>query len=278
MTDNNEDVVIDLAEIMNNENIEVNSDVVAEEPKKSKYEDEARAQGWKSKEELEAEGVDPDEFVSAKEYVRYGKLKETTNERIERIEREAEESKRALNTFYERKRQEDMAQLEALKAAQREAVAYAETDKFDAYQKQIDHIQQNQVPQVDTIDPALKEWNEKNSWVTDMSNPKSIDAHSIYNGLKSTLPHLSERERLKMVDDRLNKLYPSTNPMRDTPTQSETGSRPVTRTQGKLSWGDLSSSELNDWDRFSDMYMKPDGSYDKTRFLKVIADDRKSRR
>ncbi len=290
MTDNTEDVSVDLfdkalEQMASDDEISVDikpNEKVDQQPHKNKYEDEARTMGYKSLEELVAEGKDPDDYKSPKEFVAWEKLKKIDNERIANAERKAEANERALKLLYDKRFEDKMAEF---KKQLDEKASYADVDGVRETTKQMEDLrnetyqsfQPQQQQQIQQLDPALIDWNAKNQWVQDMSTEKARDAHAIYEGLKKTMPNVSEKDRLTILDDKLAKLHPVTNPLRSVPTQSERGTTPTTKTPGRLSWSDQTREELGEWEKYGqDLFVTKQGKPDKAKWLEVIARDRKA--
>lgn len=243
------------------------NDVIEDTPDEvSPLEQEAREQGWKSKEEYEAEGKDVEKWTEAKEFVRYGKLQKSTNDRIAKIERDNEYNIRQLNSFHEAQRNQAIAELEAV---QKKAVKYADEEAYESASNQIKQIQNNnqQQPQVD---PLIQDWEARNPWIRDNNDPKKQDADTIYLGYLAKNPNATAAEVLDHVDKKLAKLYPSGNPMRDVPTNTEQGRRASKPTGMGLSMNDLTADEAKAWKDYGQMMFKTEKE-----FLKVVSNGRK---
>ncbi len=248
----------DIAAIMNAEVEPVEN--VAEERELSPVEKEATEQGWRPKEEFDG---DPDKWVSAHEFVRYGKLQKTMN----KMKEDFDGRLREVNTYHEMQKAQAIADL---KAQQKLAVRSGDEDTYDAIQKRIETFQD--APAVASKDPVVADWEARNPWIQNPKDPKTIEANAFYISAKENNPGISESDALAYVDERLRKLYPSSNPLRDTPTRTETGGQRATVNSGKraLEWGDLNADELKAWKSYGEAMFK-----DKKVFLKVAADARK---
>jgi len=233
-------------------------------PEVSPLEIEAREQGWKSKEEYEEEGRDVEKWTDAKEFVRYGKLQKSTNERIAKIERDNEYNIRQLNNFHEVQRNRAIEELEA---RQKQAVKYADEEAYDHASNQLKQLQNTQQPQVD---PLIQDWENRNPWIRDNNDPKKQDADTIYLGYMAKNPNATASEVLDHVDKKLAKLYPSGNPMRDIPTQTETGRKASKPTGMGLTMNDLTPDEHKAWKDYGQMMFKTEKE-----FLKVVTNGRK---
>lgn len=225
----------------------------------SPIEEEALAEGWKPKEEFDG---DPDKWVSAREYVRYGKLQKTMNT----MKADFDSRLREVNQYHEMQKQ---AAISELKAQQKLAVRGGDEEAFDAIQQRIDQFEQSQSKV--SKDPVVAAWEERNPWIMNQEDPRTVDANALYVSIKARKPNISESEALAYVDERLAKLHTPTNPRRDVPPRTETGGQRSTgKSNGKLHWGDLSESDLRDWKNFGETMFKT-----KDAFLKAVSDARK---
>jgi len=240
---------------------EIKADV--EEKELSAIEKEAMEEGWSPLDKFEG---DPDKWVSAREFVRYGKLQKTMN----RMKDEFDSRLRDVNKYHEMQKAQAVAEL---KAQQKQAVRSGDEETYDVIQKRIEQFE-SAAPST-SKDPVVAAWEEKNAWVNDPNDPRTLEANAFYAGYKQRNPSATEGDALAYVDERLAKLYPDTkkNALRDTPTRSESGGqRPTTNSNKRaLDWGDLHPDELKAWkDYGSDMFKG-----DKKAFLKIAADARK---
>jgi hypothetical protein len=164
------------------------------------------------------------------------------------------------------RRQTEIAEL---KAQQKVAVRSGDEEVFDAIQARIDHFEKAQ--NVPAKDPVVAEWESRNPWIMNPKDPKTIEANAFYISAKENNPNMTERDALAYVDERLNRLYPQKNALRDIPSRSETGAQRVTgAAKGVVSWNDLTDSELRDWKNFGETMFT-----DKKTFLKAVSDARK---
>lgn len=251
----------DIAAIMN---AEVEQEIEKEVEKElSPVEKEAIDEGWRPKEEFEG---DPDKWVSAHEFVRYGKLQKTMN----RMRSDFDDRLRDVNKYHEMQKAQAIAEL---KAQQKQAVRSGDEETYDVIQKRIDQFESS--ASSTSKDPVVAAWEAKNTWVNDANDPRTLEANAFYAGYKHRNPSATESDALAYVDERLEKMYPTQNKnlLRDVPARTETGGqRPTTASSKRsLDWGDLTRDEVKAWNDYgSNMF-----NGDKKAFLKIAADARK---
>jgi len=254
----------------------------AEEPKQeeehqpTELEVEAEAMGWTDKETFVAKGGDPEKHVSPHEYVRYGKLQDSTNSRIASLERKFEDRLTNLNRLHEA---QQVSKIKDLQAQQRQAVDDADTARYDAIQGQIESVAAETVPQTVTKDPAIVEWEASNPWINNPSDPKTVDAQGLWNSFAAQNPNATTAMALAHVDAKMEKLYPTekpTNSRRNQPSANET-STPARRGKSReLSMNDLSHDERQEYANVGHMFPGKDGKPSQKVFLKAVQDARKA--
>lgn len=250
-----EEVSIDLEP---QEGIEQEKPIVDED---TSLDQEAKEQNYKTLDEWVKEGKDPDKWKPKEAYVAYGKLQKSFEEFRNKTEQRLEDQRR----FMEMQKQ---AAIDELMAKRDQAVQYADVEAFKSAQAQIDNF--NQPKPVSGKSPEILDWEARNPWASNPSDPRVIDANGFYLAYKASNPNASDREALQYVDARLNVLHPKENPNRNIPTQSENGVRSTAKPSNKLGWSDLSNQELKSWRDYGEQMFKGD----KKRFLKAVADSR----
>jgi hypothetical protein len=204
-------------------------------PENNQLEKEARIFGWVPKEEFRGDDSD---WVDAEVFVKRGKeinpilrknnetllkkLDEKSKE-IDSIKASVEEFKKFQKESFERKQQELEVQIAELKTRKKEAIAEGNGDLVVDIDDQIDEIKEAQreakaeankpapvaEPQAPTIpdDPELQAWFSRNDWfgkddeMTDLTN-------SLGATVRKQFPHLSGREFLNKLDDKIAEYFP----------------------------------------------------------------------
>lgn len=240
-----------------------------EEPKKlSAVEQEASEEGWTDLETWKAQGKDPDRWKPAQAFIDYGNLQKANAKQA----REFEERLQNLQKLHDIRLQQE---LQALEAQRLKAIEYADVESFRTVEEQIKSLQQAALPKQEVSKPPeVQLWEAKNPWIFEKSE-KATEAKALADAFIKSKQDRGETatwaDTLKYVDERISKLYPITNPRREMPTQTETGQRP-TKQSNKLSWSDLSDSELREYKQFGNLFKS------KEHFLKAVADDRRSKK
>ncbi len=241
----------------------------------SKWDEEARSMGHTSLEEWVANGKDADDWVSPKEYVRWGKQKEEIRKLKEDHQRDKEEQRQWLE--YQKQQA-----IDEIKKRRDEAVRYADEDAFKTAQGQLDQLQVRPQGQPVPVGPhpAIAKWEAENKWITDKSSPKAKFADGLYHQFVATNPNATPEQLINYIDNEVNKVFPKTNPLRDTPTQTERNfntQTPSKQPKQKLSFKDLSSVERNQWDGYGkNLFGETDQG--KAKFLAAVLKDRESQR
>ena len=141
-------------------------------PQESHYEQEAREQGWRPKEEWQG---DPEKWRPAKEFVERGEL----FSKIDFMGKELKETRKALKMLQEHhskvKEVEYNRAVAELKALQKQHLADGDADKYleatelltdlKAEQKAREVVQEV-APTQNQPDPRFVDWTQRNSWYT----------------------------------------------------------------------------------------------------------------
>lgn len=248
-------------------------------PEYTNLEREAIDMGWSpDKDKFIENGGDPEKYVSAHEYVRFGKLQKSTSDKIANIERKFDDQIKNLNKLHNKRLQDEINNLEATK---RQAVEDGDVDLYDQTQQKINDAYQSadQSPDQVNVDSqpekhsSISNWENSNQWINDVNNPKTIVAQSIWNEYATSNPNATPESAIQNLDSRLAKLYPpETNPRRSMPTGTEKGTKAAGKQRTReLSMNDLTPSEMSDWNNFGrKMYSKQKD------FLKAVQNSRQS--
>ena len=143
---------------------------IKEEPKKeepkpevNKFEEAAKAKGWKPKEEYE--GVQ-EAWIGAEEFLK----REPLFDRIKQSTKEVKELKKTIESMATHfKKSQEVAVAKAitdLKAQRKEAIQTGDVDKVEEIDKAIDEQKQIKAdaPTKQEVAPEIVEWVEKNQW------------------------------------------------------------------------------------------------------------------
>ena len=186
------------------------------------YEDVARNQGWKSKEEYEG---DPNKWRPAKEFVERGEL----FSKIDSIGRELKETRKAMKMLQEHhsqvKQVEYKKALAELKALQKKHLedgnsdGYLETSEIltdlQAEQKAREIVTQTATP---TVDPRFTAWVNENKWY---NTDQDMRDHADIIGQRYAAQHPNEdpEDVLKVVEKMVRQRFPQkfSNPNRMKP-------------------------------------------------------------
>lgn len=200
----------------------------------SPFEDEARAQGWVSKDEFRGDDSD---WVDAETFVKRGKeimpILRKNNEKLLKeladAKKAAEEAREAAREFKqyqkeltERKVSELKLQIEQLKQAKKDAISSGDGDRVIAIDDAIDDLKEQQqsvkieadkkakeaaVPAEPEFDDNLKGWLAKNDWFGRDTRMTSI-ANGLGEDIRREKPHLVGVEFLEQLDKELAEYFP----------------------------------------------------------------------
>lgn len=203
-------------------------------PQVDSYEDEAREQGWRPKEEYEG---DPTKWRSAKEFVERGEL----FGKIDSMGKELKETRKALKMLQEHhtkvKETEYKRAVDELKALQKRHLeegnsdGYLETTELltdlKAEQKAREVVGEKAQPQAD---PRFVAWAETNKWYTKESEMRDF-ADAVGMGYAQKNPGLDPEDVLEYVTKQVRARFADkfTNPNRTKPSAvdgTNTGSTP----------------------------------------------------
>ena len=205
-----------------------------EQPKGSFYDEQAKAQGWKPKEEYEG---DPEKWRSSKEFVERGEL----FGKIDSMGKELKETRKALKMLQEHhskvKETEYNNALRELKTLQKKHLedgnsdGYLETTELltdlKAEQKAREVVQQNTPNQPD---PRFTAWAGENKWYQTEPEMRSF-ADAIGMGYAQQNPNLDPEEVLMYVTTQVKSRFKDkfVNPNRAKPSSVEGNSTPASK-------------------------------------------------
>jgi hypothetical protein len=209
------------------------------------YEEQARKKGWRPQEEFAG---DPEEWVSAKEYMGRREILDKLHESRQEIK----ELKKGMGGVHDLiRRREEIAvrkALEQLQTQRTEAIQNGDVNAVETYDKNIKEaereIENIAAPKERELSDEAKEWIEerKSQWIN-YDNPENAEmskrAIQIEQHLSAAKPYLTDRERLNFVEQEIKALYPH---------RFKTDVRPNMRTvesdTGRLNGGKKSSLKI----------------------------------
>lgn len=189
-----------------------------EKPAPSPVEVAARESGWIPKEEWVAQGKNPDDWRSAKEYQERGELFDEIHQ-LKDSDKKTKAAFKALvehhKKVYETAVKEAMAKL---KAEKREALENHDIERVFAIDEEIEKVRTKEidVPKIDVPEPdvgptpTFKRWQKLNPWysVSDENDDISRWADQIGFIYRKNNPDKSEVEFLEYVEKRVAKRFP----------------------------------------------------------------------
>jgi hypothetical protein len=228
--------------------------------------EKAISNGWRPKDEWQG---DPDDWVSARKFNQTGELMGSIRDlksRLDKSERSFQSRLDNVNKLHETQQAQLLADLERKR---NDAVEMADVDAVNNIQGQIDNLRQApQVQETQQDDSALlDDWNAKNPYIFDQSNPKAAFAQARFNVHSQNMP-LSDA--IKAMEQDINSAFPEINERRNQAPAVESGmSRPGQRKERKLTWGDLTPEEVK-------YYNVARGAWTKDEYLQAVQDSRKA--
>lgn len=250
------------------ENEEVTEDEIVEtvvvDPEQAQYEERARRQGWRPKEEYAG---DPSRWVDAKTFVekgeavlpvlreRFHKMEEratATDRELRETRKQLEDTTRVIVELRDMSRvAEERAYARAardLESREREAVREASEEKFDLLRREREALEQSRPkpppvaaaaptppsPPAPTSNPIVDSWISENPWFQSdpVLNSLAIDEDR---QVKASHPDWSVQEQLAEVKRRVVDRFPEKfgNTRRKAPPPVSTSSAPAPRPTGK---------------------------------------------
>lgn len=201
------------------------------QPSYSEAEQRALEQGWRPKEEWDG---DPEDWKSAKEFLRAGELYSKIEEQNRRIKSMDATQKALAKHLEEVRKNEFQRAINTLKAERKQALADGDADRVVEVEDQMarahaEHveaekkIQQAAQPQEVTQDPVVQVWVNRNPWYASTPKMKAfadeVGSRLVAAGERDTKAILLEVER------RTKKEFPEyfNNPRRSAPSSVEGG-------------------------------------------------------
>lgn len=211
-----DDIKIDLPEGAEAEAVETTEAAGEKAVTLSPVEEKAVEQGWKPKEEWVAEGGDPDEWRSAREFVDRGELLKqihNQNRKVKEIEKTFGALKQHHDVVYEKAYKDAVA---ALKAERRAAMVDGDIERVEMIEDKIDEtrveFEQNKAKIAaeaaqNTPNPQFVEWVEKNTWYEKNEDLREFaDVLGIAYARKN--PGISPEKVLAHVEAEVKKKFP----------------------------------------------------------------------
>lgn len=182
-------------------------------------EEQAREQGWESKEEWVSSGRQEADWRPAKEFVERGEIFKS----LHQVKRELKQTKAAHDALsshhklvYDRAYQDALSKLrlerrQAMKDEDLKAVVEAE-DKIEDLQKdhqqKTQHLQQQQqaAAQANSVNPEFQAWVDRNTWFTSDTDMREF-AEAVGMIYIQKNPNSTPTETLKHVEAKVRKQY-----------------------------------------------------------------------
>lgn len=245
----------------------------------SKVELEAYEMGWRPKDHFDG---DPDDFISAREYVRYGKLQNALKESKQELDAVKSDVQKQIERAKAMADKEYQARIEELEQQKKQAVYDADIEAYNKADQQQKELKNNEYQQPVMSKPQLiQEWEAKNEWVNNPNDERAIEASSLYATYVNNIAPVKYKEHvdanviisdaLKYVEDKmgLNKQEAVVNPMRKSAPVTSV-KKPVEATK-KLTINDLTREERNFWESIKN---SSHFKYSLDEYLNEIANER----
>ena len=235
---------------------QVETQQVAEQstPQVDPYEEAARKEGWRPKDEFEG---DPEKWRPAKEFVERGEL----FGKIDTLGKELKETKKALKMLQEHnskvKETEFKRAVEELKSLQKKHLEEGNSDEYlnttelltdlKAEQKAREVLNQQQAAQQkNQVDPRFTEWAAKNSWYEKDAEMKQF-ADTLGLGYAQANPGVDPDVVLEYVSKQVRQAFKDKfeNPNRNRPSAVEGKSTPSTAKKDSIELSDDERRVMN---------------------------------
>jgi hypothetical protein len=250
----------------------VDNEEKSEETDTSKLNDvekEAYEMGWRPEAEFIRLGGNPNRWTRAFEFIRLHQIENKNKELQERLQKNEEESLarfESLNKFHKARNDFEIKEREAKVL---EAVSNADTDEYSRLNKEIEELKnegkafveqpaqrQAQTQAAPQLPPVIAEWREKNSWIKDASDPRSISANAIWDNyvkVNGGDGKVTIEDCLKHTEAQLKKLGiiegEKVNPMRTSASSVENSRSPAKKTgQTVISMATIPHEMRKMWD------------------------------
>lgn len=269
-----EDMTGEPVEEQANDQVEDNAEIEQEqEPEISPDVEQASKGGWMPLDDWKAKGKDSDDWVSAKKFNERGQMMDSISSLRKQVDSQANDFGNRIASLTKLHEAQAKQAIANLVDKRDQAVDLADRDAVNKIQGEIDDINAAPVPQAQP--PAanehpdqhlLNEWNTNNPWIREVT-PKSDFAIGSFN--RHCAAGRSTAEAITMAEADLRKEFPPINSRRDNAPSVEGGrSKPGQRSARKLTWGDLSATEVKLFDNMP-------GVFSKDEYLTAVTDDRK---
>lgn len=240
----------------------------------SPTEQKAYDQGWRPQEDFSG----PEEnWKTAKEYVKDGEWLKQIKDLNQKFDTQQQEFDTRLENTNKLNAERNKSEIAKLKKQQRESVDNADTEAFDNAQAEIESLEAEALDTVvkpkeaEAKDPAVAAWENKNPWILDTSDDRTVVAQSFFNSFLQQNPTATVDQALSHVDSKIVALYPQNNNnlRREQPNSTETPRRTSARRNKDLTMGDLTANEKQDYQMFGHTMFKSEKE-----FLTAVKDAR----
>lgn len=260
-------------------------------------EKEAYDQGWRPLEEFIKEGHLEENFVTAKEYIRYGKLNKSFRELQEenlRTRNDFDDRFKKLNSYH---KSQNELRIEELQRKRRDAIENADLEQHDVYDKKIERLKADGATLETTVeskptsqtaqqsvqqgeDADIIKWKTENSWINDKSDPRRRFAQATWNEYVADNPQgVTNKQAIAYVNSELKRAFPTqVNPMRNAaaPTEARRQSQAPGKKSQEPAWNDLTAVEKAYWNKTKDAFWcDKKGNYDEKGYIQSAIDSRR---
>jgi len=246
-------------------------------------EKEAWDLGWRPKDYFEG---DEDNFVSAHEYIRYGKLKEKLDETKKEFDYFKKTQEDQYKRFQDLKELQLKQKMQELEERESQAVADADLDEFNKIKKEREELKETytdkveEVSQVQSKPQQILDWEAKNPWVNDPNDVRAKEAGALYSTYVNAIadpngnPNDIIAAGLKYVEDKMGltkKPEHKINPMRKSAPVTQVKEAQKVDTEKRLSFSDLTRDEMIDYENMKTL----DRNLTKKDYVKLVQEYRK---
>ncbi len=245
-------------------------------------------------------GYDEDKFskdhpryVSPHEFVRYGQIRDDAAKAKNRVDEIAKETQEQLANYKNLMETRAAAKIKELESERQVADDNFDLEDYKKAQFQIDRLKEEQAmltpsaaPQVhQEMDLHVAEWDQKNPWIYDITDPRSVQAKLALKEFYDANPAMAgAKDEGKFLVQYIDRKLGLDIPKVDTKTHAENPRRDVGNTEvgrspksvknkGKLTMADLTGEEKREWEQTKHSVWNPLGN-GKDKYLDAVKTSR----
>lgn len=208
-----------------------------EQPQISQAQEQAQRNGHITRDEWIADGKDPDDWRSPKQFNEHGEM-------IGKMRQQDRALRDIQSTFDSRLENVNKLNQAMISQKQRELdglIEMADKDGARAVQKEIDDLKTPApAPQVQGKSSDVEDWESRNSWINDSTDPRTSYANDRYIAYRKE--GKTDYEALQNVDADISKHF--SKPQRSAPTPERGVSKPAGRREQKITMNDVPKSDV----------------------------------